>query len=168
MIGLSMYAVFAIITGAVKVRCLYASTLALKLGADPQNRLSMCVTRALSGLGLSIASPAGFGIIGVNIRHEPARTIVFAAFGQSPHHHLRPQLTFRLRQPRRGSIRQPHRRGHGQHRTVSPLTRRICSQLMYQGWLVLPLLPSGRLGHRLARHRLLCRPSRPAFSRRKG
>lgn len=42
----------------------------------------MSVTRALSGLGLSIASPAGFGIIGVNIRHEPARTIVFAAFGE--------------------------------------------------------------------------------------
>lgn len=41
----------------------------------------MCLTRAFSGLGLSIASPAGFGIIGVNIRHEPARTIVFASFG---------------------------------------------------------------------------------------
>ncbi|KAI9635034.1 uncharacterized protein MKK02DRAFT_43710 [Dioszegia hungarica] len=41
----------------------------------------MCVTRALSGLGLAIASPAAFGIIGVNIRQEPARTIVFAAFG---------------------------------------------------------------------------------------
>lgn len=37
----------------------------------------------MSGLGLSIASPAGFGIIGTNIRHEPARTIVFAAFGES-------------------------------------------------------------------------------------
>lgn len=43
----------------------------------------MCVTRALSGLGLAIASPAAFGIIGVNIRQEPARTIVFAAFGGS-------------------------------------------------------------------------------------
>lgn len=41
----------------------------------------MCITRAFSGLGLSISSPAGFGIIGVNIRHEPARTIVFASFG---------------------------------------------------------------------------------------
>lgn len=41
----------------------------------------MCFFRAFAGLGLSIASPAGFGIVGVNIRHEPARTVVFASFG---------------------------------------------------------------------------------------
>ena len=46
-----------------------------------QNRLAMCFTRAFAGLGLAIASPASFGIIGTSIQHEPARTIVFAMFG---------------------------------------------------------------------------------------
>jgi MFS family permease len=41
----------------------------------------MIVTRAFAGLGLAIASPAGFGIVDTAIRHEPARTIVFAMFG---------------------------------------------------------------------------------------
>ena len=41
----------------------------------------MCIFRAFAGLGMSIATPAGFGIVGVSIRHEPARTIVFASFG---------------------------------------------------------------------------------------
>lgn len=50
-----------------------------------QNRVALCVTRAFSGLGLAIASPAGFGIIGVNIKHEPARTIVFTATGEFVH-----------------------------------------------------------------------------------
>lgn len=37
--------------------------------------------RALAGLGLAIASPAGFGIIGVTFRAEPERTIAFSVFG---------------------------------------------------------------------------------------
>lgn len=37
--------------------------------------------RAICGLGLAVASPAGFGIVGVTFRTEPARTIAFAAFG---------------------------------------------------------------------------------------
>lgn len=31
---------------------------------------------------MSIVMPAGFGIIGVNIKHEPARTRVFTTFGE--------------------------------------------------------------------------------------
>lgn len=37
--------------------------------------------RAMVGLGLAIASPAGFGIIGVTFREDPERSIAFAAFG---------------------------------------------------------------------------------------
>ncbi|KAI9638984.1 major facilitator superfamily domain-containing protein [Dioszegia hungarica] len=61
--GLTIYAVFAVVTGVVK------------------NRVALSLCRAMSGLGMSIASPAGFGIIGATIRHEPARTIAFAASG---------------------------------------------------------------------------------------
>ena len=39
------------------------------------------MVRAFAGLGLAIASPAGYGIVGTNIRTEPERSIVFAAFG---------------------------------------------------------------------------------------
>lgn len=46
-----------------------------------QVRVPPCVIRALAGLGLAIASPAGYGIIGVSVVHEPERTITFAAFG---------------------------------------------------------------------------------------
>ena len=41
----------------------------------------MCFTRALSGLGLATAFPAGFGIVGSTIEREPARTIAFSLFG---------------------------------------------------------------------------------------
>jgi MFS family permease len=37
--------------------------------------------RAFAGLGLALACPAGFGLIGETITHEPERSIVFAAFG---------------------------------------------------------------------------------------
>jgi predicted MFS family arabinose efflux permease len=37
--------------------------------------------RAFAGLGLATAIPSGFGIVGTTVRHEPARTIVFAMFG---------------------------------------------------------------------------------------
>jgi MFS family permease len=37
--------------------------------------------RAFAGLGLAMASPAGFGIIGVSFTTEPARTMAFAALG---------------------------------------------------------------------------------------
>jgi MFS family permease len=43
--------------------------------------VALCVVRALSGLGLAIASPAGYGILGATVRHQPERTIVFAALG---------------------------------------------------------------------------------------
>lgn len=41
----------------------------------------LCVLRAICGLGLAIASPAAFGIVGVCFRTEPGRTIAFAASG---------------------------------------------------------------------------------------
>jgi MFS family permease len=43
-----------------------------------QSLAPLCVVRALAGLGLAIASPATFGIIGTTFRHEPARTIAFS------------------------------------------------------------------------------------------
>ena len=53
----------------------------LKTDKRVQLRVPLCVIRDLAGLGFAIASPAGYGIIGANIRSEPERTIVFAAFG---------------------------------------------------------------------------------------
>ncbi|BEJ10858.1 hypothetical protein CspHIS471_0102800 [Cutaneotrichosporon sp. HIS471] len=45
------------------------------------NLVSICMVRAISGLGLAIATPAGFGILGVTFREEPERTIAFSCFG---------------------------------------------------------------------------------------
>ncbi|WWC61414.1 uncharacterized protein I303_103997 [Kwoniella dejecticola CBS 10117] len=45
------------------------------------NRIGLRVFRAVSGLGLSISAPAGFGIIGTTFRTEPWRTTAFAALG---------------------------------------------------------------------------------------
>ncbi|GMK59847.1 hypothetical protein CspeluHIS016_0900640 [Cutaneotrichosporon spelunceum] len=45
------------------------------------NLLTICILRAISGLGLAIATPAGFGILGVTFREEPERTIAFSCFG---------------------------------------------------------------------------------------
>lgn len=47
----------------------------------PQNRIGICVLRAMCGLGLAVADPAGFGIVAMAFRKEPGRTIAFAAFG---------------------------------------------------------------------------------------
>lgn len=41
----------------------------------------LCVMRALVGLGLAIATPAAFGIIGVAFREDTERTVAFACFG---------------------------------------------------------------------------------------
>ncbi|TXT07461.1 hypothetical protein VHUM_03181 [Vanrija humicola] len=46
-----------------------------------RHQLGLCIIRALTGLGLAVATPAGFGIIGVTFREEPGRTIAFAVFG---------------------------------------------------------------------------------------
>ncbi|KAL1411914.1 hypothetical protein Q8F55_002900 [Vanrija albida] len=46
-----------------------------------RHQVALCVVRALTGLGLAVATPAGFGIIGVTFREEPGRTIAFAVFG---------------------------------------------------------------------------------------
>nr|XP_018264134.1 uncharacterized protein I303_04014 [Kwoniella dejecticola CBS 10117]OBR86292.1 hypothetical protein I303_04014 [Kwoniella dejecticola CBS 10117] len=46
-----------------------------------KNRIGLRVFRAVSGLGLSISAPAGFGIIGTTFRTEPWRTTAFAALG---------------------------------------------------------------------------------------
>lgn len=46
-----------------------------------QEYIPLCVIRAISGLGMALAGPSGFGVVGANVVTEPARTIVFAAFG---------------------------------------------------------------------------------------
>ncbi|WOO80487.1 Efflux pump terJ [Vanrija pseudolonga] len=46
-----------------------------------RHTLALCIIRAFTGLGLAVATPAGFGIIGVTFRQEPGRTIAFAVFG---------------------------------------------------------------------------------------
>ena len=51
------------------------------LGLTGQQFEAMCALRGFAGLGMAIANPAGFGIIGSSVRHEPARTIIFACFG---------------------------------------------------------------------------------------
>ncbi|TXT04777.1 hypothetical protein VHUM_04045 [Vanrija humicola] len=61
--GLAVSVVFSFISGSVR------------------NQLALCIVRAFTGLGLAVATPAGFGIIGVTFRQEPARTIAFAVFG---------------------------------------------------------------------------------------
>ncbi|EIW66522.1 hypothetical protein TREMEDRAFT_70106 [Tremella mesenterica DSM 1558] len=61
--GLAVAAVFSILSAVIR------------------NLIAICVLRALVGLGLAISSPAGFGIIGVTFRKEPARSVAFAAFG---------------------------------------------------------------------------------------
>ncbi|ORX41202.1 major facilitator superfamily domain-containing protein [Kockovaella imperatae] len=43
--------------------------------------IPLCILRALAGLGLAIAMPAGFGIIGSTFDQEPGRTIAFAIMG---------------------------------------------------------------------------------------
>ncbi len=37
--------------------------------------------RAFAGLGLALAGPAGFGLVGEYVREEPARSRVFVTFG---------------------------------------------------------------------------------------
>ncbi|ORY22692.1 major facilitator superfamily-domain-containing protein [Naematelia encephala] len=61
--GLSLFFIFNILSAVIRVR------------------VPLCVMRALSGLGLAIAIPAGYGIVGSNIRQDPWRTTTFAAFG---------------------------------------------------------------------------------------
>lgn len=98
--GLSTFCVFSIISAVIKVSLqrltfppshvnvpngLGYSYLALhpwiRRWADYQNRVGLCVLRAICGLGLAVASPAGFGIVGVTFKYEPQKTIAFSAFG---------------------------------------------------------------------------------------
>ncbi|RSH80151.1 hypothetical protein EHS25_007256 [Saitozyma podzolica] len=51
------------------------------LSAVVKPQVGLFVMRAFAGLGLALACPAGFGLIGETITHEPERSIVFAAFG---------------------------------------------------------------------------------------
>ena len=44
-----------------------------------QDLVTLCVIRALAGLGLAVASPAAFGITAVSFPREPERTIAFSA-----------------------------------------------------------------------------------------
>lgn len=63
LLGLSCAFVFCIISGFMRTL------------------VGICVVRAIAGLGLAIATPAGFGILGVTFREEPERTIAFSCFG---------------------------------------------------------------------------------------
>nr|XP_019002321.1 uncharacterized protein I203_04800 [Kwoniella mangroviensis CBS 8507]OCF65782.1 hypothetical protein I203_04800 [Kwoniella mangroviensis CBS 8507] len=57
------------------------STIANVISGVIPDRIALTVFRAIAGLGLSISTPAGFGIIGITFREEPSRTIAFAALG---------------------------------------------------------------------------------------
>ncbi|WVQ68062.1 uncharacterized protein L199_006268 [Kwoniella botswanensis] len=61
LLGMGLYTVFSIISGFVR------------------QSTALCVIRALTGLSLSIALPAAFGIVGVTFHSEPSRTIAFAS-----------------------------------------------------------------------------------------
>ena len=78
-LGLAVGLLTSVVCGIVPVHL--ASVYLLRADDAYQNRITLRVLRAISGLGLAIASPAGFGIIGVNFREEPGRTIAFAAPG---------------------------------------------------------------------------------------
>jgi MFS family permease len=43
--------------------------------------IGLCVVRALCGLGLAVSTPSAFGIVGINFRDEPERTILFSVLG---------------------------------------------------------------------------------------
>lgn len=61
--GLSVFCIFSILSAVIKLR------------------VALCVVRALAGLGLAVAAPAGFGIITTSVAYEPERTVTIAAFG---------------------------------------------------------------------------------------
>ncbi|RXK39806.1 hypothetical protein M231_02861 [Tremella mesenterica] len=61
LMGLGLFAIFSVISGVVR------------------DRVAICVFRALSGLGASIALPAAFGIVGTTLSTEPWRTRAYAA-----------------------------------------------------------------------------------------
>ncbi|GFZ44917.1 hypothetical protein JCM24511_02643 [Saitozyma sp. JCM 24511] len=62
LVGLAIICVFNVLSGVV------------------HSLTPLCVLRAFAGLGQAIATPAGYGIIGSLVWHEPERTFVFAAF----------------------------------------------------------------------------------------
>lgn len=61
LVGMGVFIVFSIISAVVR------------------NLIGICILRAISGLGASIALPAAFGIVGTTLRREPWRTRTFAA-----------------------------------------------------------------------------------------
>ncbi|KAL7424622.1 hypothetical protein Q5752_000306 [Cryptotrichosporon argae] len=63
LLGLGIAVVFSVAAGFVKTL------------------IPLCIVRALVGLGNAIATPAGFGIIGVTFPRDPERTYAFAIFG---------------------------------------------------------------------------------------
>ncbi|EIW66480.1 hypothetical protein TREMEDRAFT_34999 [Tremella mesenterica DSM 1558] len=63
MVGLSIVVVTSLITKFMRVR------------------IAICVLRGIGGFGMSLASPAAFGILGTTFREEPARTIAFSIMG---------------------------------------------------------------------------------------
>lgn len=62
--------------GGLAVACVFSICCGVMSSLVP-----LCVMRALVGLGLAIATPAAFGIVGVAFRHHTERTIAFACFG---------------------------------------------------------------------------------------
>ncbi|WWD15702.1 hypothetical protein CI109_100124 [Kwoniella shandongensis] len=59
--GMGFFLIFNIISGVI------------------HNYIGICVIRAFTGLAISVALPAAFGIIGVTFDEEPGRTIAFSA-----------------------------------------------------------------------------------------
>lgn len=49
--------------------------------ADPQSHVALCVIRAVAGLGLALAMPSAFGIVGVTFIGHKERTVAFAVMG---------------------------------------------------------------------------------------
>lgn len=77
--GLVVFFIFNILSAVVKVRARVHTVLSQAHTYQPQ--VGLFVMRAFAGLGLALACPAGFGLIGETITHEPERSMVFAAFG---------------------------------------------------------------------------------------
>ena len=75
--GMGVFIVFSVISAAVRVG--HRRSSGSGHYTDYQNLIGICVLRAISGLGASIALPAAFGIVGTTLRREPWRTRTFAA-----------------------------------------------------------------------------------------
>jgi MFS family permease len=80
--GMAIFVIFNVISGVMRVGLPSPKSIGYPCTCtDVQTYIPLCVLRALSGLGMALAGPSGFGIVGAYVTHEPVRTVVFAAFG---------------------------------------------------------------------------------------